>query len=93
MLALLAPAFLTFAWARTDATPRWSLLAPFAWPLFDLGFVVLRRWREGRRPWQGGRDHSTHVLSRRLGSDRPVFVLLLLVAGLGLLAALRWGAR
>lgn len=88
MIALLASLLLAFAWARPGGGPRWSLLLPFAWPLFDLAFVVLRRWKEGRRPWDGGRDHSTHVLSRRFGGDRPVTTLLFVVAGLGFLAVL-----
>ncbi|MBK8229983.1 MAG: hypothetical protein IPK72_05200 [Candidatus Eisenbacteria bacterium] len=87
MLSLLAAALLAVAWARPTAEPRWTLLLPFAWPLFDFVFVVLRRLREGRKPWQGGRDHTTHLLARRFGSDRPVTALLLLVAAIGLAVA------
>jgi UDP-N-acetylmuramyl pentapeptide phosphotransferase/UDP-N-acetylglucosamine-1-phosphate transferase len=75
---------------------HWSLLptpgalgglAPFAWPIADLVFVSVRRLRAGRRPWHGGKDHTTHELARALGSDRYVWLCVAGSAGLGLLAA------
>lgn len=57
-----------------------SVLLPFAWPLVDLAFVVTRRVRAGRAPWIGGRDHTTHLLARRLGGDLPAFVAVITTA-------------
>ena len=74
---------------------RWAVLLPLIWPLVDLVFVSVTRWARGSSPWTGGRDHTTHRLARKLGSDRAVFALLLaaalLTAGIG--AALIRGAR
>lgn len=42
-----------------------SLLTPIlimAVPIIDTTFAVTRRLREGRSPFQGGRDHLSHVL-------------------------------
>jgi UDP-GlcNAc:undecaprenyl-phosphate/decaprenyl-phosphate GlcNAc-1-phosphate transferase len=33
-------------------------------PIFDTGFVIWRRLREGRRITQGGKDHTSHRLVR-----------------------------
>jgi UDP-N-acetylmuramyl pentapeptide phosphotransferase/UDP-N-acetylglucosamine-1-phosphate transferase len=70
-VALLA-AVLLLAWLGPDrrTDPRaWLVLLPFAWPLADLVFVVVRRTSSGRAPWIGGRDHTTHWAARRLGTD------------------------
>jgi UDP-N-acetylmuramyl pentapeptide phosphotransferase/UDP-N-acetylglucosamine-1-phosphate transferase len=34
-----------------------------AYPAFDLVFVVVNRLREGRKVYDGGRDHSNHRLA------------------------------
>ncbi|WP_245495632.1 MULTISPECIES: undecaprenyl/decaprenyl-phosphate alpha-N-acetylglucosaminyl 1-phosphate transferase [unclassified Mesorhizobium] len=41
-----------------------SSLAWIAVPLIDALFVIIRRLREGRRPWIGGTDHLGHTLLR-----------------------------
>ena len=56
-----------------------AIALPFAWPLFDLGFVVLARLARRTPPWVGGRDHTTHLLARRIG-DGPTFLVVLLVS-------------
>jgi UDP-N-acetylmuramyl pentapeptide phosphotransferase/UDP-N-acetylglucosamine-1-phosphate transferase len=68
----------------------WFLLLPLGWPLLDLGYVTLRRLRRGIPPWRGGRDHTTHALARRLGSDgRAALVILAVeIASLAAVAAL-----
>jgi hypothetical protein len=53
---------------------------PLLWPLADLAFVVAARGRRGVPPWTGGRDHTTHRLATRLGSDRGAAAALLLYA-------------
>lgn len=68
--ALLGDALL----AVPDGKAALGMVLPFAWPLADLVFVVLRRLRAGRAPWVGGRDHTTHLLAARWGGDRPVFL-------------------
>ena len=40
------------------------------YPVFDLSFVVLMRLREGRKIYQGGKDHTTHRLSTMIGGPR-----------------------
>ena len=62
---------------------------PLLWPLIDLVYVSIARGRRGVPPWVGGRDHTTHLLARRLGSDRRVAGLLLLWAVLSAFLALR----
>ncbi|MDX8502181.1 undecaprenyl/decaprenyl-phosphate alpha-N-acetylglucosaminyl 1-phosphate transferase [Mesorhizobium captivum] len=47
----------------------------FAWiavPLIDAVFVVVRRIRQGRRPWIGGTDHLGHALLRMGVSSRAL---------------------
>ena len=66
---------------RVAAPPiasAWPMLLPLIWPLFDLVFVTISRLGRGRAPWVGGSDHTTHLLSRRLGSDRKAAFILLL---------------
>lgn len=41
-----------------------SSLAWLAVPLIDAIFVIVRRLRQGRRPWIGGTDHLGHTLLR-----------------------------
>lgn len=55
----------------------------FVWPIADLGFVTIRRLRGGRRPWQGGKDHTTHEAARLLRSDRYVWLLVGMSAAFG----------
>ncbi|MEZ4650585.1 MAG: hypothetical protein R3E97_17720 [Candidatus Eisenbacteria bacterium] len=58
-----------------------AIALPFAWPLLDLGFVVVSRLARRTPPWVGGRDHTTHLLARRIG-DVPTFLFVLCVSAL-----------
>lgn len=80
--------------ASTLSTPTGVLfsLFPFAWPLSDLAFVTVRRLRAGRRPWEGGKDHTTHETARLLGGDRHVWLLVAATAALGALLARSLGS-
>ena len=45
-------------------------------PLFDTALVVFTRLREGRSPFQGGRDHTSHrLVSLGISSRRAVVIL------------------
>jgi len=57
----------------------WAILFPLAWPLLDFAFVSVSRTLRGSVPWHGGRDHTTHRLAGRFGSDRAVFLTILAV--------------
>lgn len=76
-------------------SPRRALFAfvPFVMPAADLAFVVTRRMRSGRAPWTGGRDHTTHELSRALGSDRRALVVITLLSVAASFAAWIWRPR
>jgi UDP-GlcNAc:undecaprenyl-phosphate GlcNAc-1-phosphate transferase len=54
-----------------------SLALPIAYPVFDLAFVVISRWRRGEPIVTGGTDHTVHHLAKRLRSLRVAVVLLL----------------
>ncbi len=61
-------------------------------PIFDTAFVALTRRLAGRRPWHGGRDHTSHRLVALGASERTAVVVLyaLAIAG-GLVAVgLQW---
>jgi len=52
--------------ACAAAPPGWGRLGPLlllAYPAFDLIFVVVNRLREGRKVYEGGKDHSNHRLA------------------------------
>ena len=71
---------------RPGAGPvPWGLALPLIWPLADLAFVTVRRLLQGRPPWRGGRDHTTHGLAAWIG-DRGVAATAMAIAGLGALA-------
>ncbi|MCY4008818.1 MAG: MraY family glycosyltransferase [Anaerolineaceae bacterium] len=56
-------------------------------PLFDISLVVFTRLVEGRSPWQGGRDHSSHrLLAAGLGQRQTLALLYSLAALLGAMA-------
>ena len=63
---------------RSPAVPT-SVIIPLlvlAYPLFDTTLVVVLRLRQGRSPFVGGKDHSSHRLVR-LGLGRVETVLLI----------------
>jgi UDP-GlcNAc:undecaprenyl-phosphate GlcNAc-1-phosphate transferase len=77
-----ASAVLAFA-----AAPRgWGRLGPIlmlAYPAFDMIFVVVNRLREGRKIYQGGKDHSNHRLASVIRCPtRTVLLLWLSMAAL-----------
>jgi UDP-GlcNAc:undecaprenyl-phosphate GlcNAc-1-phosphate transferase len=52
--------------AFEGAPPGWGRLGPalmLAYPAFDMIFVVITRLRDGRKVYQGGRDHTNHRLA------------------------------
>jgi UDP-GlcNAc:undecaprenyl-phosphate GlcNAc-1-phosphate transferase len=62
-----------------------AALLILGYPAFDLSFVVVTRIREGRKIYQGGKDHTTHRLSRLVrGPRRTLFWLYLCAAALTL---------
>ena len=45
-------------------------------PIFDISLVIFTRLREGRPPWQAGKDHTSHRLTQMgLSPRRAVLVL------------------
>lgn len=52
--------------------PLAALLAVFTLPICDTTVVTINRLREGRSPFVGGKDHTTHHLSYRGLSDTGV---------------------
>ncbi len=75
--------------ALEAAPPGWGRLGPplvLAYPAFDLIFVVVNRLREGRKVYEGGKDHSNHRIARVI--QCPIrTVLILWVAGAVLCAS------
>ena len=52
--------------ACAAAPPGWGRSGPLlllAYPAFDMIFVVVNRLREGRKVYEGGKDHSNHRLA------------------------------
>lgn len=68
------------------APPGWGRLGPplvLAYPAFDLIFVVVNRIREGRKVYEGGKDHSNHRIARVIQCPiRTVLILWLTGAAL-----------
>jgi UDP-GlcNAc:undecaprenyl-phosphate GlcNAc-1-phosphate transferase len=59
------------------------VLIAFSVPLMDTTFVTVRRLAKRQRPWVGGKDHSTHMLSYKGLTDRQVALVFI---GLGLIS-------
>jgi len=57
-------------------------------PIFDTSLVVFTRLREGRSPFKGGKDHTSHRLVAMGLSQRRAVISLYLVCGLLGLAAI-----
>ena len=62
-----------------------GVLYVLAYPAFDMIFVVVTRLRDGRKVYQGGRDHSNHRLASVL--EWKTTVMLLWVSGAALSAS------
>lgn len=58
------------AQAGPDIEGSMAGLLILGYPVFDLSFVVVMRLREGRKIYQGGKDHTTHRLSTLIGGPR-----------------------
>jgi UDP-GlcNAc:undecaprenyl-phosphate GlcNAc-1-phosphate transferase len=73
-----------------EGSPQgWGRLGPalmLAYPAFDMIFVVVTRIRDGRKIYQGGRDHTNHRLARVLECPKNT-VLLLWLSGAALCAS------
>ena len=75
--------------AFRGAPAGWGRVGPLlmlAYPAFDLVFVVINRVREGRKVYEGGKDHTNHRLSRVLQCPKNT-VLLLWLSGAALSAS------
>ena len=67
----------------------WGQFGPvlaLAYPAFDMIFVVVTRLRDGRKVYQGGRDHTNHRLASVLQCPKRT-VLLLWLSGAALSAS------
>jgi UDP-GlcNAc:undecaprenyl-phosphate/decaprenyl-phosphate GlcNAc-1-phosphate transferase len=76
-----ASALLTFmhapqGWGRLGA----ALMV--AYPAFDMCFVVINRLREGRKVYEGGKDHSNHRLASVIQWKRTVILVWCVTAAL-----------
>ncbi len=68
--------------AFEGAAPGWGragALLVLAYPAFDMIFVVTNRIREGRRVWEGGKDHSNHRLASVLKCQKTTVLMIWLV--------------
>lgn len=75
--------------ATQGAPAGWGRLGPallLAYPAFDICFVVVNRLREGRKVYEGGKDHSNHRLASVLQCPKRT-VLLVWVVGAALSAS------
>lgn len=61
------------------------VLIAFSVPLMDTTFVTVRRLARRQKPWIGGKDHTTHMLSYKGLTDRQVALVFI---GLGMIALL-----
>lgn len=64
------------------------VLIAFSVPLMDTTFVTVRRIANKERPWVGGKDHSTHMLSYKGLTDRQVAMVFIGLGLIGLLLSL-----
>jgi UDP-GlcNAc:undecaprenyl-phosphate GlcNAc-1-phosphate transferase len=65
--------------AYDAAPPGWGRLGPLimlGYPAFDIVFVVVTRLREGRKVYQGGKDHSNHRIARVIQCQTRTVILL-----------------
>src|SRR4030065_156601 len=75
-----------FCVAAFIQTGNWiKILTCIAYPTLDFLFVVCRRILEGREPWIGGTDHTSHFLALRYGEKWALFYIGLFQLSIGLL--------
>ncbi|MBI5837944.1 MAG: undecaprenyl/decaprenyl-phosphate alpha-N-acetylglucosaminyl 1-phosphate transferase [Candidatus Eisenbacteria bacterium] len=71
-----------------DPVATVAALLILAYPVFDITFVTAVRLLEGRKIYQGGRDHTTHRLDGLLKDHRAtalvVYALCLVLSGIAL---------
>jgi UDP-GlcNAc:undecaprenyl-phosphate/decaprenyl-phosphate GlcNAc-1-phosphate transferase len=68
--------------AFQGAPQGWGRVGPLlmlAYPAFDMCFVVINRLREGRKIYEGGKDHSNHRLASVLKCQKRTVILLWVV--------------
>ena len=66
----------------TELPKNFSLLLPvllLSYAIFDISLVSITRKRDGRRVFQGGKDHSTHRIGTATGSVRITAVMVYLI--------------
>jgi UDP-GlcNAc:undecaprenyl-phosphate GlcNAc-1-phosphate transferase len=77
--------------AQKNSSPN-MLLIPIlilSYPIFDITFVTFTRLREGRKFYQGGKDHSTHRMVRMgIEQQRTIWSIYLVCLVLGTLAVM-----
>jgi len=66
----LATLSLVAAHAGVGVQASAAALLILGYPVFDICFVIVRRLREGRKIYQGGKDHTTHRLNRLVRGPR-----------------------
>ncbi|MBK7129201.1 MAG: undecaprenyl/decaprenyl-phosphate alpha-N-acetylglucosaminyl 1-phosphate transferase [Crocinitomicaceae bacterium] len=64
------------------------VLIAFSVPLVDTTYVTLKRLWKKQKPWVGGKDHSTHMLSYKGLSDRQVGLVFVGLSTMATLLAL-----
>lgn len=85
---VLAVSGIKLSFSNQPLSISWMVpLFALALPLFDITLVVFTRLREGRSPFQGGRDHSSHrLLAAGLGQRQTLLTLYALAAAAGAVA-------
>lgn len=77
--------------AQKNSSPN-TLLVPIlilSYPIFDITFVTFTRLREGRKFYQGGKDHSTHrMVKMGIKQQHTIWSIYLVCLVLGALAVL-----
>jgi UDP-GlcNAc:undecaprenyl-phosphate GlcNAc-1-phosphate transferase len=77
--------------AQKNSSPH-ALLVPLlilSYPIFDITFVTFTRLREGRKFYQGGKDHSTHrMVKMGIKQQHTIWSIYLFCLLLGALAVL-----
>jgi UDP-GlcNAc:undecaprenyl-phosphate GlcNAc-1-phosphate transferase len=77
--------------AQMNSSPP-ALLVPIlilSYPIFDITFVTFTRLREGRKFYQGGKDHSTHrMVKMGIKQQHTIWSIYLICLLLGVLAIL-----
>jgi UDP-GlcNAc:undecaprenyl-phosphate GlcNAc-1-phosphate transferase len=89
---LLATLAIKLNFATQPVGVTWMIpILVLALPIFDINLVVWTRLREGRSPFEGGRDHTSHrLLDIGFQSRQTLFVLYgacVLFGGIGLLVS------